>query len=222
MGRERAALVREEGAERTLKASVGLVSDGVVTATGLDLVALLGAQLELAEGAVLNAVGRGIAEVVLAAEFASDLVEGFFELVELVADFDDAAAGFVGEFLHFGIARVADPAIETAIGDEEDIDDGVGFLGSFNCVLVTELAAVVFAVGQDDHGLAANLVGELVVGGQVDRVVEQRAAGIAGRNWAATQARERAASAAGIDFGFVEGGFEAMDVVGEVPGAGRR
>ena len=72
-----------------------LVAAGVVAGAGLDFVALLVLDLQLPIGAVLLGVGGGVADVVLAAEFGGDLVEGVPQLVELVADIDDAAAGLL-------------------------------------------------------------------------------------------------------------------------------
>src|SRR4029077_9910891 len=81
--------------------SVLSVSQGVIPASGLDFIALLGADFDLAEGAVLCGVGGRVAEVVLAAEFLGNLVEAFLELFDFFPDLDDAAAGSVGELLHF-------------------------------------------------------------------------------------------------------------------------
>jgi hypothetical protein len=54
------------------------VGGGVVAGAALNLVALFGFHFEFAVAAVLQRIGRGIAEVVLAAEFSGNLVEGLF------------------------------------------------------------------------------------------------------------------------------------------------
>jgi hypothetical protein len=54
------------------------VGGGIVAGAALNLVALLGFHFEFAVAAVLQRIGRGIAEVVLAAEFSGNLVEGLF------------------------------------------------------------------------------------------------------------------------------------------------
>src|SRR3981189_2219866 len=106
------------------------VGDGVVAFAGLDFLAGLAGDVEGAEGAVVDlGVGGGVAGEVLGAELVLDLVEGFLELFAVVAYVDDAAAGVFGEALHVGVAGVAEAAVEAAVGDEDDVDDGVGFLG---------------------------------------------------------------------------------------------
>src|SRR6202795_4199577 len=69
----------------------------VVTAARLDsIVRLPGLDLDFAERAVAVVVGRDVTSVVLAAEFLGNLVEGLAEFFDLIADFDHAAAGFLG------------------------------------------------------------------------------------------------------------------------------
>src|SRR5258708_1366670 len=93
----------------------------------------------------------------------------------------DLAAGGFGEALHVAFAAVAhaESAVEAAVGDEDDVDDGVGLLGGFRGRLEGLLRALVAAVGKEDEDLAAGLLVELVVGGEVDSVVEEGAAGLA-------------------------------------------
>ena len=57
------------------------------------------------------------------------------ELVDLVADVDHAAAGLLGKLPHFAFAGVTKPAVEAAIGAEQDVHDGVGFLGGLDGIL---------------------------------------------------------------------------------------
>src|ERR1700728_377045 len=78
-----------------------LFTAGVIAGAGLNFVALLVLDLKLAVGTVELGVRRGVADVVLAAQFGSDLIEGVAELVELVAHVDDAAAGLLGQSSHF-------------------------------------------------------------------------------------------------------------------------
>src|SRR5437899_7609990 len=65
-----------------------LAAGGVVSGAGLDFVVLLVLDFEFAVGAVDLQIGRDVSDVVLAAEFGGYLIEGFAELVELVA-YDD-------------------------------------------------------------------------------------------------------------------------------------
>src|ERR1700746_485675 len=108
------------------------VGHGIVAFAGLDFLALLAGDVEGAEGAVVDlGVGGGVAGEVLGAELVLDLVEGFLEFLAVVAYVDDAAAVCLGGALHVGVAGVAhaEAAVEAAVGDEDDVDDGVGFLG---------------------------------------------------------------------------------------------
>ena len=73
------------------------VGHGVVAFAGLDFLALPAGDVEGAEGAVDLGVGGGVAGEVLGAELVLNLVEGFFELLAVVAYVDDAAAGVGGE-----------------------------------------------------------------------------------------------------------------------------
>src|SRR5208283_2212217 len=91
---------------------------GVVAAARLDLViALVGPDLNFTERPIARGVGGHIANTVLAAQFLGNLVEGLAEFFDLVADVDHAAAGFLCEFLHLGIAVIAEAAqaVKTAI-----------------------------------------------------------------------------------------------------------
>ena len=147
----------------------------------------------------------------MGAEFVLNLVEGLLELLAVVAYVDDAAAGVFGEALHVGFAGVAEAAVEAAVGDEDDVDDGVGLLRGLGGGLEGLLRALVAAVGQEDEDLAAGFLAEFVVGGEVDGVEEERAAGGA-------VAGDRAGACAGVDLGGVDGAFYlawAVGVVGE-------
>ncbi len=127
---------------------------------------MLAGDVEGAEGSVGLEVAGGVAGEVLGAELVLDLVEGFFELLAVVAYVDDAAAGVFGEALHVGVAGVAhaEAAVKAAIGDEDDVDDGVGLLGGFGGGLEGFLGALVAAVGEHDEDLAAGFLAEFLVG----------------------------------------------------------
>src|SRR6266851_508134 len=186
------------------------VGHGVVAFAGLDLLAWLARDVEGAEGAVVDlGVGGGVAGEVLGAELVLDLVEGFLELFAVVAYVDDAAAGVFGEALHVGVAGVAEAAVEAAVGDEDDVDDGVGLLGGLGCGLEGFLGALVAAVGEEDEDLAAGLLAKLVVGGEVDGVEEQGSSGGA-------VAGDGTGAGAGVDLGGVDGSLDLAGAVGVV------
>src|SRR6201989_3313563 len=190
------------------------VGHGVVAFAGLDFLALLAGDVEGAEGAVVDlGVGGGVAGEGLGAELILDLVEGFLEFFTVVAYVDDAAAVVFGETLHGGVAVVAhaEAAVKAAVGDEDDVDDGVGLLGGFGGGFEVFLRALVAAVGEHDEDLAAGLLAELVVGGEVAGVVEEGAAG-------GSVAGDGTGAGAGVDLGGVHGVFDfagAVGVVGE-------
>src|SRR5271169_478209 len=148
------------------------VGHGVVALAGLDLLAGLAGDVEGAEGAVSDlGVGGGVAGEVLGAELVLDLVEGLLELLGVVADVDEAAAGVAGEAVHGGGAGVGEvdaiASVEGAVSDEDDVDNGVGLLGGLGGGFEILLRALVAAVGEQDEDLAASLLAELVVGGGV-------------------------------------------------------
>src|SRR5271170_1154860 len=119
-------------AKRGLVAGVAGVGHGVVAFAGLDLLAGLAGDVESAEGSVDLGVGGGVAGEVLGAELVLNLVEGLLELLAVVADVDETATGVAGEAVHGGGAGVgevdaeATARVEAAVGDEDDVDDGVG------------------------------------------------------------------------------------------------
>ena len=192
---------------------VGAVGGGVVAFAGLDFLSGLAGDVEGAEGAVGFEVGGGVAGDVLGTEFVLDLGEGLFETFAVVAYVDDAAAGLFGEALHVSVAGVAhaEPAIEASVCDEDDVDDGVGFLGGFDGGFEGFLGTLVAAVGEEDEDFAAGFLAEFVVCGEVDGVVEEGSAGGA-------VAGDGAGASAGVDLGAVDGAFDfagAVGVVGE-------
>jgi len=153
----------------------------------------------------------------LGAKLVLDLVEGLLQFAAVVAYVDDAAAGVVGELIH-----VDDAVIEGithvigAVGDEDHIDDGVGFLCGFGGGLEGFLRALVAAVGEKDDDLASSFDTKLVMRGEVDGVEEQRTAGIACRKWAAADAGDAGAGAGRVDRCLVDGALQFAGVVGVV------
>ena len=130
-----------------------------------------------------------------------------FSLSDLVAYINDAAAGLRRELLHFAIAGVSTETVKAAIGDQQHVADGIGLLRGFDRIIDLELAALIFSVGEQDHGFASDFLGELIVGGEIDRVVEYRSLGIG-------TARQRSSTCSGktaatgrrrVDAGAVEG-----------------
>src|SRR5450755_3126577 len=128
-----------------------LRDDCEVSGAGLDFVSVFGADFDFAEFAVFGGVGGNVSDAVLAAEFLGNLVEGGLEFFRLIADFNDSAAGFGGEFFHVAIAAVATVAVETAVGAEQNVHDAVGFLSGLDGVFDLVLTALVSAVGKQYH-----------------------------------------------------------------------
>jgi len=52
-----------------------------------------------------------------------------------------------------------------AVGDEDDVDDGVGLLSGFGGGLEGFLGALIASVGEHDDDLASGFGAELIVGG---------------------------------------------------------
>ena len=107
-----------------------------------------------------------------------------------------------GQLLHVVVAAVAEAAVESAIGNQDHVADGVGLLRGFDGVLDPQAAALVFAVGKDDHCLASDFILQLLVSAEIDGVIQQRAPR-RGRNWTATQSW-RAATHTGIDLHLIK------------------
>ena len=80
-----------------------------------------------------------------------------------------------------------------------------------------QTAALILAVGEDDHGLTADFFRELVVRSQVNRIVEQRSFRSAGGGErAAAQSTNTAAASTCIDLGAVQRLLQAVNGAGEV------
>ena len=101
------------------------------------------------------------------------------------------------------------PPVKAAIGNQQNINDGVGLLRGFDGALKLLHAALVFAIGKNDDGLAAGLLLQLLMRGTVDSVVEQRALRRARRHAAAT-------AGADIDLRLVHGAGQRVRIVGVV------
>src|SRR5208283_4746897 len=99
------------------------------------------------EATVLLGVGGRIGDNILSAQLLLDLLEGSLEFLAVVAHVDDASAGFLGQLFHGGKTAVAKVPVETAVGDENHVDQGVGALGRGDGFADLVLAALIFAIG---------------------------------------------------------------------------
>ncbi len=104
---------------------------GVVAFAGVYGAAFAAGDVEAVE-LVVGGGGGGVGEEVLGAELVLDLGEGGGEPGGVVAYVDDAAAGGVGEVLEGSLAAGGGEVVgEGVVGEVEDVEDGVGFLGGF-------------------------------------------------------------------------------------------
>jgi hypothetical protein len=118
----------------------------------------------------------------------------------------------------FGVGGVGEVVGEGVRAEKDDVEDRVGALGGFGGGGEGLLGALVSSVGEQDEDFAAGLGGELVVGGQVDGVVEQGAAGMGGGKGASSDAGGSGRTASRVDRSRVDGVGqfgEAVGVVGE-------
>jgi hypothetical protein len=154
---------------------------------------------------VVGSVGR-VAEDVLVMEFlvevGIDFVESFF-----LRDFKETPAGVFGDLLenffavgarflgaagiaatstsHSAAAHARSPeaapvaVVSFLVSEKDAVDKGVRALRGFDCFGERLLAAAVNSVGEDDESLATLLFFHQFVGGEVDGVVEKRAAAVA-------------------------------------------
>src|SRR5271165_802584 len=175
----------------------------------------LGVHLDLAISTVKLGVRRGITDAVLAAQFVLNLLKRLPQLLLLIADFDHPAAGLFRQLPHFGVAAVAESAVEAPVSNEDDVADRVSLLRGFNSLLDLQTASLVFAVGENDHRLAPDFVLQLLVRAEINCVVKQRAARVGGWNWSSAQSR-RAAAKAGVDLHLVQRPRQVTNIVGEI------
>jgi hypothetical protein len=144
---------------------------------------------------------------------SGDLVEGLLQFLELVAHVDDAPAGLLGELLHL---TSTEALVHAAVGDEQHVHHGIRPLGSLDGVADLQAAALVLAVGEQDHGLAADLARQLFIGGKIDGVVEQSAFRVADGDGTAAQAGQASSAAAAVDARAIHAGAQVTRVVGEI------
>jgi hypothetical protein len=116
----------------------------------------------------------------------------------------------------FGVGGVGEVVGEGVRGEEDDVEDRVGALGGFGGRGEGFLGALVASVGEEDEDFAASLRGELVVGGEVDGVVEEGAAGVGGGEGASADAGGSGGGARRIDRSRVDGAGEFGEAVGVV------
>ncbi len=117
----------------------------------------------------------------------------------------------MGKLLHLPVAGVAEaePGVEAAVGDQDDVDDGVGLLGGLGGGLEGLLRALLAAVGQHDDDLSSGFGAQLVVRGEVDGVVEMGAAD-------ARVAGDAAGADAGVDARLFHGALQLAGGAGVV------
>src|SRR5271166_6088962 len=165
----------------------------VIALASLHLViAGFGVNLDLAISTVKLGIRRRVADAVLAAQLVLNLLKRLPQLLLLIANFDHAAAGLLGQPLHFIVAAVAESAVEAPVSNEDDVADRVSLLRGFNSLLDLQTASLVFAVGEDDHRLAPDFVLQLLVRAEINCVVEQGTARVGGRNRSSAQSRRAA------------------------------
>src|SRR5271166_18431 len=188
----------------------------VIALASLHLViAGFGVNLDLAISTVKLGIRRRVTDAVLAAQLVLNLLKRLPQLLLLIANFDHAAAGLLGQPLHFIVAAVAESAVEAPVSNEDDVADRVSLLRGFNSLLDLQTASLVFAVGENDHRLAPDFVLQLLVRAEINCVVKQRAARVGGWNWSSAQSR-RAAAKAGVDLHLVQRPRQVTNIVGEI------
>src|ERR1700733_6218470 len=156
--------------------------NGVVPLARLHLQAVsLALDVDLAIAPIQLVVSRGIAGDVLGAQLFLDLRESIFHLLAVVAYVDDSPTGLFRHFPHVRVTAIAHgvnaPPVEAAIGDQQNVHDGIGFLRGFDRALQFLRAALIFAIGEKDDGLTPSLLLQLVMRGQINRVIEESAFG---------------------------------------------
>src|SRR5712664_396558 len=142
----------------------------VVAFAGEHLQVVIGSlDFNLAEFAVALAVGRVVAQRVLAAQLRRNLIERFHEPF-LRACVEHPAARFFRKLLcGAGIRSIA------RIGNEDDVYHRVRALRGFDSLFNAYLASFILGVGHDDNGFAPGFAIEFFATGQIDRVIERRA-----------------------------------------------
>src|ERR1019366_6588521 len=186
----------------------------VIPRPRLDFVVLLVLDLQLAVGPIELGIGRCIADVVLAAQFRRDLVEGLPQRIELVANVDHSPAGLLGEFFHVALAVVAHPGrkIPAPVGTQQYVDDRIRLLRRFNRVLNFQPAAFILTIGEQNHRLPPYLFRQHVMRGQVHSVIKHRARRRRRGDWPTARTGQCRHGDAGIDLHRVERPLQALHV----------
>src|SRR5690348_2607889 len=91
----------------------------------------------------------------------------------------NSSAGFVAHLAEFAFSASAhaEGTVGAGVGIIDAVDHGVGFLGGFDGLVAGEAAALVHAVGDHDDHFTADFAFKLLVGREVNGVVEDGAAG---------------------------------------------
>ena len=94
-----------------------LRSDSVISAARLNFVIFAArADFNLAEASVFHRICWRVANVVLAAKFVGDLIEGLFQFVRLVSNIYDPACRFPGSVFSFRLHLSIRQSVESTIG----------------------------------------------------------------------------------------------------------
>src|SRR6266498_582511 len=81
-----------------------LIRHRKIARASLNFVSLFRVNFYAVEASVFLRIQRYVAQVVLAAQLLRNLVEGCFQFLGFISNFNDASAGFGGELFHFAIA----------------------------------------------------------------------------------------------------------------------
>src|SRR5438552_3797191 len=171
----------------------GHLRSGVVAVSGLNHEAvLLDREMDLPiTGARFECIGR-VADVVLIAEFFLDIAVDLFDRLFL-GHFKKAAAGLFGKAFenllairaldvaaawiaaaattHAAYSGAAEAAQRFVIREQNGIHQRVGALSRFNRAGQADLAAIVYAVGEQDERLPATLLPRDFIAGEQNGIV---------------------------------------------------
>src|SRR5947207_10578316 len=146
----------------------------VIAFARLDLVALFGLDVNLAEGTVTLVVARRISQAVLAAKLIADLIKRVAQLFNLISHPNDPSSGLFAQLLHVVLA-ISKGYMRVAY--QERIDDCIRLLCGGQSVAQIKLASLIFSVGEQYHRLASHFPGELFICSQEDSIVKQSSFG---------------------------------------------
>src|SRR5208283_422294 len=134
-----------------------LLLGGEVAFAGSDLeVFFVGGDFYGAVAAVGVEVGGLVADYVLAAEFVFDGGEGVGDVLHLEGEEGAAAGGFGQLFENFVAAQD-----QAAVIGGDGVDDDFGALRHFDGLRLGDVALIVFAVAENDDGLADWMFGPI-------------------------------------------------------------